>query len=338
MRKFILIALFFTTTAFAEKQSYFGANWKVGGPYNTTISNNNAIYNQGFSTTVLIAREIYQNGGKFCPTMIFGDYDLNHEPTISYRDNIEFTCTTICKPGFRGEKCENSDKPKYCGSLDYESLFKGKLNATTTNTIIDSNNISAFKSGLENNAYTSVLLAITDYIPHGVKVAPIEVYTLGNNSLKIRANNQNSTLCTTGYELKDGQCIKPADCQQIVMNFGTSPSPNQDNPSPEEDDWCSNWNHTNYDPNIHQTVQVGTRIQHRCKNNGQGFETTDYKKCINCGETKKSGIDSDGLCHRCQTGTIFTGETCTDAVAIPKAKMRECYMANDFENCVRNND
>jgi hypothetical protein len=316
IKKIIACVLFFTTDVFAENISNYSSAWKVGIPYNTPVSDQSVIGKYGLATTVLIAREIYENGGKFCPTRITASSASSYENvTLYYRDNPMFTCYTICKPGYYGNTCEKSGTPSVCGNINYESVLKDKLKIDTkSDTSLSSYSINAFGAGQEFSGYglsrvetyQLTTLGIIGYVPYGVVVAPIKVSASGmSNTVSVSTNDRTTTLCANGYKIENGACVKPENCPRIIVVH-----PNQNDETAWEINFCPGYE--NYDETKHYLVKNNTCYSYFCKKGG--FDPDSNRKdCIeDCGNTKKSGVLENRDCEICLDNKIFNGESCVD--------------------------
>ncbi len=316
MRKIIICMLLFTTNVFAEKISNYSSAWKVGILYNTDVSGESVIGKYGSYTTVIIAREIYENGGKFCPTRVIGSSMSYENVTLRYQDNPLFTCYTICKPGHYGNNCEKIGTPSICENTNYESVFKDKLKIDVKSDVsLSSYNINAFSAGSETSGYglsqvdiyQLTTLGIVGYVPYGIVVAPIKISTAGGgaiSSISVNTNNQTTTLCASGYKLEKGTCVKPSNCKIIVPH-----KPNND--STGGITYCTGYD-DNYDSAKHYLVEESACYSYRCKEGGFDINS-DRKDCIkDCGKTKKSGVLDNGNCKICGDNQMFKDGDCVD--------------------------
>lgn len=300
MKKIIVCALLLTTNVFAENITSYSSAWQVGIPYNTPVSDQSVIGKYGSAVTVIIAREIYENGGKFCPTRIMENSASSYENvTLYYRNNPMFTCYTICKPGYYGNTCEKKGTPSICGNTNYESVLKDRLKIDTKSDVsLSSYNISAFTAGSDTSGYglsqvetyQLTTLGIIGYVNYGVIVAPIKISTSGmsGGTISVNTNNRPTTLCASGYKPDGGKCVKPANCPIIVPH-----KPNN-NGSTGETEYCEGYDY--YDSVKHDLVKETSCYSYRCKKGG--FDPDSNRKdCIeDCGETKQSGVLDNGVC------------------------------------------
>ena len=315
MRKIIICMLFFATNVFAETISNYSDAWKVGIPYNKTVSEETVIKNYGSFATVLIAREIYENGARFCPTRVMGSDTSYGNITLRYQDNPLFTCYTICKPGFHGNTCEKTGTPSICGNTNYESVLKDKLKIDTKSDVsLSSYNISAFNTGSETSgyglsqveAYQSTTLGIIGYVPYGVVVAPIKISTTAGviSSISVSTNGQTTHLCASGYKFENGECVKPDNCRTIVIHHGSNNEPAGGK------DFCQGYQY--YDKTKHSLVDGSSCYSYVCKEGGFD-QRYGHQDCIeDCGKTKQSGVLDNGDCKICGDNQMFNGERCVD--------------------------
>ncbi len=349
MRKIIICMLFFSTNVFAEKISNYSSDWKVGNPYNTAVSGDKIIGKSGSYVTALIAREIYENGGKFCPTRVMGNSTPGGNITLRYQDNPLFTCYIICKPGHHGNTCEKTGEPSICGNINYESVFEDKLKIDTKSDVsLSSYNISAFSAGSATSGYglsqveiyQLTTLGIIGYVPYGIVVAPIKISaTAGTISLiSVNTNDRTTTLCASGYKLENGTCVKPSNCKIIVPH-----KPNNDSTGGRT--YCTGYD--NYDSAKHYLVEESTCYSYVCKEGGFDINS-DRKDCIeDCGKTKQSGVLDTGYCEICENNQMFTNDGCKSYTKLSAwnlvnglCNVGKCWMESnpsEYKECVFKN-
>jgi len=345
--------LFFSTNVFAkEKISNYSSAWKVGNPYNTPVSDQSVIRKHGLATTVLIAREIYENGARFCPTRIKGsntDYMLDGNIVLlSYQDNPSFTCYTICKSGYHGSNCDETGVSGICGNTNYESVLEGKLKIDTKSDVsLSSYSISAFHAGSETSgyglsqveAYQSTTLGIIGYVPHGVIVAPIKILATAGvtSSISVNTNGRTTTLCASGYTLNNEKCEK-TNCSNPDLKLKKPGKQLDDNGKK----FCDNYE--NYDATKHDLVEESSCYSYVCKEGG--FDTKyNHKDCIeDCGKTKQSGVLDTGYCKVCNDNQMFNGTECASYTELSMLQLKkgfqeifDCWQefgGNNYKTCV----
>lgn len=295
----ILISITFINCVDGAEITKFKSEWKVNGVYTERVNNNNIISSIGNGINGLVATKIYENGGLFCPTRI-----TNDGGEFSYRRQEFSSCRTICRDGYIGAECELKQTQNICADINYESVFANKISTLNGYDENISNSVNIFGKGskydhyvMEGEGYYTDMLSIIEFIPNGVKVAPVEFRTTGQNyagAIVALSSPNFSVLCARGYKLKNDKCVRPADCKKLVPKLKI-PGKQVDSGNDEDNiTFCSGYD--GYKSSEHDLIE-GDCYSFVCKNGGFKEGTKD---CIPCTTTRKQGINDNGECIQCK--------------------------------------
>lgn len=313
--------------AITEVSGSIKENWSfaLDNPKTNIISKYDIHGNDFQSVDIAVAVEIYEHGAKFCRIQL--QHNWNKWDTWVAPES----CRTICKNNFYGDGCRET-KVSDCEFKDFSQLFdKSAKPSPYKNQTID----GFYVSPKGSKARDVVLLEIVSKDKNSVVVAPVEFFGADSDYKKITAINRRGEeikLCAQGYELKDGQCVLTSVCADPLINL----------------DWCGSWDGYAFNEDYHETIKVNSCKQYRCKNSNEGFDGLSTKRCISCGETKKSGVLDNGVCKKCNTGQVFDKDEldgCKEASNISREKLLngiynvgKCWMKSspsEYKSCVR---
>lgn len=349
----------FVSQAFCVIRSDFNSVWHAGGIYTNQISNANVTFSAlGGGINGLVAVNIYENGGYFCPVRISRDTNsvgTNSAFIYSARDTTN--CKTICKPEYQGTECNTkTTNNTTCTATDYESFFQDTIKTLTGFNRIVSQSMNIFGSGTNSGTsvqngqtYYTDTLGIIDFVENGVVVAPIR-FSISSAGAIARTSPNSTILCATGYIVDNNKCVKSENC-----STGTQ------EPNASDYNACRGYNMDKYDATIHV---LKTKTQDNCTDagiinichgsetctyfecrDGYGTDPNDSTKCISCGSDIRSGTTSGGTCVTCPKGEYYDKtafDYCSPATEISKSRMErhsgvDCWPKtdkSDYKDCV----
>lgn len=286
-------------------------------------------YNDESALVALIAREIYENGAKFCITQIQSANKEAHKwQWLDYYAPTNSNCFVMCKSGFGGDKCEKGSIDS-CDTANYKTKLKGyKDNKITTGKdngkITSSVQVLSYKNQRNQTnknmpGAEHIVLGVIEVFEHGVKVAPIKIQGKRSEIMPSDGSSGGMTswidgigivgasvnLCALGYKYIDGKCTAEDICatQSNLNNL------------------CTGNNRDDYVAGTHTLKQKGSCYVIRCST-GYGFESASSKSCKECGGARQ-GPDTNGVCQVCDRGTVYnsSSESCVTARALSKEQM-----------------
>ncbi len=295
--------------------------------------------NEEGSITPIIAREIYEHGGKFCMTQMQAAFGSQSGKFIDYFDNDRYKCQTICEPGYYGESCEKIgyECPKSGEDVDYTKDLNNREDGDLR--LLDgkeNNRIRPQVFGYKNGGYSLpqsdvMVLGLLNIKKHSVVASPVYVHAY-NDVIEsaTSAKPYQKLLCAPGYTRNDlkNDCEFAPQCGN--MNY----------------DFCLNETGTGFDEASHVWIIDSTRNckYFRCRDN-YGFRSETDKTCVECSGGALAYVNSEGLCATCKIGEIVndTKTGCSPNVqSFNKSEMhrkgnKECWMEIDeqkFAGCV----
>lgn len=298
----------------------YNTDWNVGGgythdEYSTSTSNNDGFasswqlnsnmgtYGQDEgSIVVVMAREIWKNGGYFCTTQI-QHANAGADFHLDYYNKGTYKCLPVCKSGFSGDGCATQGLAD-CDTQDYTNVFGGVINNNELRIMsggavgrLDNDDIYVFE--YDNNINKSkksyaVVLGVLKVRPHSLTVAPIRVdgdAKNRNNSWieSVKSNEKHTVLCAPGYVLNATR----TDCEPST----------QCNTSLKLNNLCPGYASA-YDSTKHilDDTKTGGCYKFKCLQTGYGFKTKNDFDCMECPGGALAYIDADGLCNECPKG------------------------------------
>ncbi len=301
-----------------KKTSTDGTYWNVDGTYNTNVAGGEQDYSKfapGYqfnsragtfgdkangSIVAVVATRIYQNGGHFCTTQIQAGNSW-YQLWMDYYRPENYTCETICKPGFYGNDC-SSTEPTPCNTdLDYTKIFN---QAQYDGRRRDSGLDYVFTTEMEVFDYdepgsakekSNIVLGVIKRLAHGVVVAPVKVVGRRNGNItdvdtRIISANSNGTevlLCASGfiYNTTKTDCVKGPKCADEILK-----------------EWCEGYYQADYKSDEHKIKIYGNCKKFECINSNYGFKSKNDKTCMECPGGALAYVNADGVCDKCLKG------------------------------------
>lgn len=313
-------------------------------------------YDDEEAIVLIIARNIFENGGRFCMTQIqSANQNARRYTWIDYyHDEKIYNCEILCKSGYYGKTCSDTNAPAMTGTdsntLDFgtpEILSSGKDENKTT-PMVDVFVADNSKASPTTTA-THTVLAVTKKMDHGVMVAPVRIeaerYHSGNlyskiNSVYTVSPALSTLLCAQGYKPNSNG----TDCEQINSVFSSSVSSLYSNISNK---WCEGYPEDGYLSSQHYKFMDVDCTKYTCTNYLYGFTSSNDKTCKQCEGGALAYIKRDGTCGKCTKGKIAneTRDDCLDednVTQYSKDQMksngnRQCWLETDgrkFAGCV----
>ena len=295
----------------------------IGGDFDKNKEGTEA---RQYAAVVLMAREIYANGGKFCITQIQSAYKQAYRwQWLDYYAPAASNCFVMCKPGFSGSKCETQSVTS-CDTTNYTSKFSGykkdpfkNIDKITSSVEVISQKNQRNKDRKDVKA-EHIVLGVVDVQEHGLKVAPVRIegdrYDVMTIPMAawiagVRIVGKAVTLCASGYKYgtSTGKC-EPDDMCETEGKLGNL---------------CSGYNRSDYDAsqhNIAKCVSDSSKYMFRCRG-GFAFETSTSKKCVQCDGMRQGQNGDTGVCEKCNIGDVFSKneKRCVAARGISKQDM-----------------
>ena len=312
---------------------------------------------------MLIARDLNENGGYFCPTVIAGNkhrWQLGNTSdkrpywTVYYEPSEvqSSDCLWLCKPGYFGTNCQETTS-KTCNPTEIkESLWnditiKGNVRVAEDDVAMFSQSVKAscvrwikgvWPSPMEHDA----ILAVSRWTDskHGVWVSPFIAradfydghWSEGPGVAMAYHVGHETLLCMEGYEpnFTNTDCVPiDSDLCEIVqaVNSGTTC---------QTSDGYRDFG--DYDPETMETrfFEDGDKgcWGMLCTTPGYGFDPSASRAtCVDCGVSDlRNGIDKYGNCVRCDVGEIFDSATGTCLTATALSRDRLYYGPGKDEN------
>ncbi|MBQ1927498.1 MAG: hypothetical protein II179_00330 [Alphaproteobacteria bacterium] len=326
--------------------------WGVGGTYETDLNDvypqlesqlnsENGTYGTDEGAVVLVlARSIYENGGRFCATQVqAGNINGQRKIWIDYIKDPTFQCYTLCKPGFLGETC--SERSAGVIAVKTGVLNFGTIDVKTTgeddNVITNEVEVFSVNNQEASNIRTAdhVVLGMVKLLDHGIIAAPIKIiaerdktFSGGIHSRIISASSNGKTtlLCVRGYvSSSDGKdCVLKT--QQVTEQY------------------CKDFQ-SGYSEEKHiKYVPEGLNcMKFICAEDNYGFKQGS-KDCIPCATTRTQGINEAGECKQCTGGKMFKDGDCKDSESLSRQHLLnglysvgKCWMKSspsEYKDCV----
>lgn len=308
-------------------------------PYKTK----NKSYDDEGGYLLMIARNTNQGGAFFKPTFVVGrNSDKGKKPWTAYYD-AGGEGVWLCKKDYTGKECSQSSKDTIT-SCDTTLLKQSNYSGISAVASESSSNIEDAIPNWGANYYTEcsldknkhgkgispendLVLIISEWLPsgRGAYVRPymirtatdgyynleswIELYPASSIQFDATSNTKTTLLCKDGFEPNTNN----TDCLPInndVCNIKL---------------WCEGWNESRFKSDAHVEKKVGTCLQWRCKEAGQGVVSPGAENCEPCGDTAQDGINpNNGTCVHCPDGKIFSSTAsgnCADTYYVDKNKL-----------------
>lgn len=324
---------------------YSQLNEQIGKPSATS----HGTHGDEGAVVLIMARDIYANGGNFCMTQIQGANAEGRWYTwIDYYDYPnKYKCETLCRPGYYGTDCSWVSVPNTCDThkLDFGNYSKktsgGWDSQITKNiTVFKANNVEGKAS---DTTATHRILAVVKKMDHGVIVSPVEIiaerYKDSGDRYSyiksVQSNGQEFLLCAKGYKANDDR----TDCifaDELV-----------DKCEFESRRFCEGFSESNFKPDQHAwDINAEENCNYFvCKAGSDYAFRPGTKICEKCETTRKQGI-KDGVCITCEEpNQMFNGEGCVGYKYTLYAKdlldgmynVGKCWMKSspsEYKDCV----
>ncbi len=336
--------------------SDISGNFSIAGFYDTKAGTYGT--NEEGSIVPIIARQIYEHGGRFCMTQVQAAYGSNSGKFIDYFNRPSgdktYKCQVVCEDGYSGNTCATKgydcspDKQNINYTKDLNNTTDGSFRITdssvkqsSTYRITTSTEVFDYKNGGKNSDESFVaVLGVLRQNEHSIVVAPVLIRAYYNKIKWAHINDaQKKVLCAPGYTLNASgdDCEKAFECTDAYIK----PC---ENVTPKTDLFVEGTHEKYY------TSGTNKCWYFRCAGEA-GFEYEGASTCVPCPQTSKQGVKSNGVCEKCtKKGQFFFDENsgCTDAeYSISPTQMArgkafldqdaECWRKsdiNDFKSCV----
>lgn len=260
---------------------------------------------------MLVAREVNENGAKFCVTTIYAEHEKKGDAWTLYAEPAEGTqqCHWLCKPGYTGEKCQGTTL-NGCDSVQFlrSDFDKYKMaRSIGVESSIAMFHWNQYKScGVHADQEHDMILVVSKWLEggHGAWATPFvirarrEDYKSRKGGIDAWPAGESTLLCKNGYTANaagnDCVAIDEATCAITQL--------------------CSGWSSNSYDQSTMKLSYDSEKkcYQYRCNNAGYAFPSTTDKTCQACFTNVRGGASPvDGTCVQCAVGQIFD-ETATD--------------------------
>lgn len=292
-------------------------------------------YSDEYAIVAVIAKQIVEHGGYFCPQQIQCSNSNGKKKSWStYFNPTGFTedkCVWLCEKGYSGTNC--AKQVSVVGGMDTstnkEGLYSGlslkqsgKYNGSTEASV------PAFTTYTDESGKVEkdVLLGVIDFNEHSVLAGPVSIVCRasgsGNNHSYVdkvaRYSGANyKLLCADGYTptSDNTDCVKMT---QEMLNLTTTIS--------DQKKMCAGWSEVGYDSSVHSIDSTGDCVKYMCKDKTKAFPASGNFECTECAGSIRGGQNPlTGLCVKCeQLGQYFdtkTGE-CKSAMAFTRIDMQ----------------
>lgn len=278
-------------------------NW-INPQNNDNVGANRGTAQDEGAILMLVARDVNENGAKFCVTQLQGaNKNKKNAWTVYYNPAGNITnCFWLCKAGFSGEGC-SAGVATGCDSVPIRRSDFDKYKIATSGPSVEGE-IFMFhwdenkSCGVHKKQEHDMILAISEFLPsgHGAYARPM-VFRAERAGWKHMVSTatlwwagDKTLLCKDGYQPNPGK----TDCVAINQNTCNMNS------------MCTGWNPTDFNESAHTMHANGSCYEFRCMTPGTAFTSSTNRTCIECTGDNRVGIPSaTGVCVRCPTGKIF---------------------------------
>lgn len=301
--------------------------------------------NEG-SIVPIIAREIYEHGGKFCMTQVQAAWGSKTGKFIDYFTRTDgsyaYKCQTVCEAGYMGAGCATKGY-KCDANVDYTTNLNnrgdGKFRKTSgeqNNRVTSSVEVFAYANGRKDYSTSFAwVLGVLKQNKHSLIVAPIKIKADTNVIKSAHSNGTKFVLCAPGYviDASGEDCVQAEECTPGYVGACPNVIPSTDK----------------FDPTEHEKVTTekdasGKQCWYfRCSGDN-GFEYEGSEKCVPCRNDLRQAVNErTGVCETCGQGKCFnqTTQKCGDcAHVVPNSRMvdsKECWrksVLEEFWGCV----
>ncbi len=274
---------------------------------NSARSANRGTADDEMAILMLVARDVNENGARFCVTQLQGaNKNKGKAWTVYYNPAGGNTyCTWLCKEGHSGEGCAAGVATTCDATTISKSDFKNYKIATTSVPSVEGE-IYMFhwgeykKCGVHKGQEHDMILAVSNWTPtgHGAFVRPM-VFRAERSGWKDMVSTatlwgvgSETLLCKDGYrpngDKTDCVAINATECAKSAL--------------------CSGWDVNAFSESTHSMVARlgGGCYEYRCATPGMGFVSASERVCQECSGDRRVGVSSEtGACVRCPLGRIF---------------------------------
>ena len=305
-------------------------------PDNFTTSCHGTYGDEG-AIVVNIARKFNDRGGYFCPTQLqVGNTNKKKQVWFNFYEPVDSApCTWICKDGYKGNECAETDDGSDVGTTSLTLLKKGTMRTSGggSNKVSDTVDVFDIMERLSDSDDRDTwmhVLAILKYLDHGVLVGHLWVYGKRNwegawysshncESWITRVHGEHNNgreylLCDKGYK----QNADKTDC--VPINPDAVPKP-----------WCNGWTEQEYKAKETDFIkkQIGSGEgacnQYRCSDRNKAFPNESNRTCEPCSTGVRGGASpTTGVCKRCDLGQYYdsNSDTCKSALGLSKQDLQ----------------
>lgn len=305
---------------------------------------------------LLVAREVNENGARFCPTTIYAEHKKKGNAWTLYSEPAQGVqgCYWLCKPGFGGEGCQGTVSG--CDSVPIRRDDFNNLTMARDPQFEDAIPMFHWNEnngcGVHKSQEHDMILAVSDWLAsgHGVWAAPYvirarrEGWKSKRGGIDAWPAAEATLLCKNGYTANAaGNDCEPID--ETTCNLTQT---------------CSDWPSGGFDEATMMLEFNDIRgcFQYRCREKGYAFPSTSDRTCQQCTENLRGGASPEnGVCIQCDIGEIFDETAsnvnyCIQADGYDKPAMqygtnqskqtplnRQCWMiaeAEAYAECVKN--
>ena len=291
-------------------------------------------YSDEYGVVAVIARQIVEHGGYFCPQQIqCSNTNCRHKSNTVYYDPTGFDaskCAWFCEKGYAGTNCaklaivtEGSSTP-----TNLNGLFAGLSMKTSGGGDggTEASNIgfyTTYEDGYKMYE-RDVLLGVIDFKEHGIVAGPIEVKCRTNQAcgnwsyvdyIKRFSSGKYKLLCAEGYvaDQTGAECVKLTQNMLDLLAYEDKPM-------------CAGWLMEGYNPDIHRLDAEGDCVKYLCKDATKAFPSAGSYECEDCATSIRGGQSTtNGVCVVCdRLGQYFDTET-------DSCKMADAYSNTDLQ-------
>lgn len=296
-----------------------------------------------------MARKFNDQGAMFCPTQVqFGNTNGQSRIWVNFYEPTDSVgCKWICRDGYKGTNCSQTDDGSDVGTTDFKTLKRASMRTSggSSNRIsstIDIFDKSEHTSDNSNRGAWVHVLAIQKFLDHGVLAGHMWIYGTrdwgcwGGSCIKswvTKVHGENNwgratLLCDKGYK----QNAAHTDCVKMVTEQPTDTSNNNNNnnsgsgtesqtppastqPAPPPRVMCAGWTEEEFESNKASLdyYKVGDCWQYRCATPGYAFTATQ-RRCTLCETGVRGGpAKSNGVCMVCGDGQYYNNGECAKA-------------------------
>lgn len=276
-------------------------NWNNGAR-----SPNRGTADDEMATLMLVARDINENGAKFCVTQVQGaNKNKGNAWTVYYNPAGNITkCFWLCKDGHSGDGCGGGVATTCDSGTILKKDFATYKLATSSSAPSVEGEIAMFHwdhnkgCGVHKKQEHDMILAVSGWTPsgHGAFVRPtvVRAERSGWKDMVSTATmwfaGTPTLLCKTGYKPNGGQ----TDCEPINKT------------ECDKNSLCPSWADGGFDATKHVLKDKDGCFEYRCSAAGTAFASTTDRSCVECTGDNRVGVpDSTGVCVKCQVGKIF---------------------------------